>query len=167
MTAADRTYHGWQHERVNFLFGLTGRRTAVVAAAVLIALQPLAVSHLSGAAVAWPLSALLLALACIRVAGRTLDEWTVAFVSFRLLQLRGHNRFRSGAFAPRAPGDPLDPAPMDLPGVLAPVRILEAETGTGASMAVLHHPHERTWTAVARIRFAGIGLADAARRDAQ
>jgi hypothetical protein len=167
MTSADRTYHGWQHERVNFLFGLTGRRTAVVAVAVLLAVQPLAVSHLSSAAVAWPLSAFLLALACTRVAGRTLDEWMVAFVSFHLLKRRGQNRFNSGAFAPAAGGDPAGPAPIDLPGVLAPVRILETETGTGTSMAVLHHPHERTWTAVARIRFPGIGLADAARRDAQ
>jgi hypothetical protein len=167
MTSADRAYHGWQHERVNFLFGLTGRRTAVVAVAVLLAVQPLATSHLSGAAVAWPLSALLLALAYTRVAGRTLDEWMVAFVSFRLLKMRGHNRFNSGAFAPRATGDPLSPAPMDLPGMLAPVRILEAETGTGTSMAVLHHPPERTYTAVARIHFPGIGLADTARRDAQ
>jgi len=167
MTTADRTYHGWQHERVNFLFGLSGRRTAVVAAAVLLAAAPLTASHLSGAAVAWPASALLTALACVRVAGRTLDEWMVALVSFHLLKLRGHSRFHSGAFAPPGAADPLSPAPMDLPGVLAPVRILEAETGTGGAMAVLHHPHERTWTAVARIDFPGIGLADAARREAQ
>jgi len=167
MTPVDRTYHGWQHERVNFLFGLTGRRTAVVAAAVLLAAAPLAAAHLSGAVVAWPLSVLLLTLSCLRVAGRTLDEWMVTFVSFRLLKLRGHSQFRSGAFAPRSDGDPLSPAPMDLPGMLAPVRILEAETGSGAVMAVLHHPHERTWTAVARIGFPGIGLADAARHDAQ
>ncbi len=167
MTAVDRAYHGWQHERVNFLFGLTGRRTAVVAAAVLLAVQPLAASHLSGAVVAWPLSALLLTLACTRVAGRTLDEWMVSFVSFHLLKLRGRTRFHSGAFAPQAAADPLGPAPMDLPGMLAPVRILEAETGTGATVAVLHHPGERTYTAVARIGFPGIGLADAARREAQ
>jgi hypothetical protein len=38
----------------------------VVAAAALLAVQPLAASHLSGAAVAWPLPALLLALVCVR-----------------------------------------------------------------------------------------------------
>jgi hypothetical protein len=139
----------------------------VVAVAVLLAVQPLAASHLSGAVVAWPLSALLLTLACTRVAGRTLDEWMVAFVSFHLLKLRGRNRFHSAAYAPRDAADPLGPAPMDLPGMLAPVRILEAETGTGATVAVLHHPGERTYTAVARIGFSGIGLADAARREAQ
>jgi hypothetical protein len=85
----------------------------------------------------------------------------------QVLKLGGRHRFHSGAFAPRAVADPAGPAPMDLPGVLAPVRILAAETGTGDTMAVLYHPHERTYTAVARIRFAGIGLADSARRDAQ
>jgi hypothetical protein len=101
------------------------------------------------------------------VAGRTIDEWMVAAVSFQLLKLRGRNRFHSGAFAPRHAADLAGPVPMDLPGVLAPIRILAAETGTGDTMAVLYHPHERTYTAVARIRFSGIGLADSAKRDAQ
>ena len=167
MSAKDQAYYGWQHERVNFLFGMSGRRTALVIFAVLIAIQPLSAARLSEAIVDWPVAALLLALAYMRVAGRTIDEWMVAAVSFQLLKLGGRNRFYSGAFAPRAAADPAGPAPMDLPGVLAPIRILSAETGTGDTMAVLYHPHERTYTAVARIRFAGIGLADAAKRDAQ
>ena len=167
MTSADRTYHGWQHERVSFLFGLSGRRTATVAVAVLLAVQPLAGSDLRGAIVAWPAAAVLLVLACTRVAGRTLDEWMVALVSFQLLKRRGHNRFHSGAFAHQGADCPPGPAPMDLPGMLAPIRIMDAETGTGGTMAVMHHPRERTYTAVARIRPAGIGLADAARREAQ
>ena len=32
-------------------------------------------------------------------------------------------------------------------------------------MAVVHHPHDKTFTAVARIAFPGIGLADSGRRD--
>jgi hypothetical protein len=167
VSAKDQAYYGWQHERVNFLFGMSGRRTALVIFAVLIAIQPLSAARLSDAIVDWPVAALFLATAYVRVAGRTIDEWMVAAVSFQALKLGGRNRFHSGAFAPRAAADPAGPAPMDLPGVLAPVRILSAETGTGDTMAVLYHPHERTYTAVARIRFAGIGLADSAKRDAQ
>jgi hypothetical protein len=166
VSTKDQAYYGWQHERVNFLFGMSGRRTALIALAVLIAVQPVSASRLSDAIVDWPLAALLIALAYVRVAGRTVDEWMVAAVSFQLLKTRGRNRFHSGAFAP-AGTDPADLAPMDLPGVLAPIRIMSAETGTGGTMAVIYHPHERTYTAVARIRFAGIGLADSGRRDAQ
>jgi hypothetical protein len=54
---------------------------------------------------------------------------------------------------------------MDLPGILAPLRILEADTGNGAVMAVAHHRHDQTYTAVVRIRFPGIGLVDSSRRD--
>jgi hypothetical protein len=167
VSARDQAYYGWQHERVNFLFGMSGRRTVLVALAVLIAVQPVSAARPADAFIAWPVAAVLLTLAYLRVAGRTVDEWMVAAVSFQLLKARGQNRFHSGAFAPPAVGDPAGPAPMDLPGVLAPVRILAAETGTGGTMAVLYHPYERTYTAVARIRFAGIGLADYSRRDAQ
>jgi hypothetical protein len=163
----DQSYFGWQPERVNFLFGLSGRRTALVVLAVLISVQPISAGRLSDALIDWPVAALLLATAYFRVAGRTVDEWMVVAVSFQLLKARGHSRFHSGAFAPAATGDPASPAPLDLPGVLAPIRILAAETGTGKTMAVLYHAHDRTYTAVARISCAGLGLADAGRREAQ
>lgn len=167
MTGRDQTYHGWQHERVNFLFGMNGRRTALVALAVLIAVQPISAARLSDALIDWPIAAVLVTLAYLRVAGRTVDEWMVVAVSFQLLKVRGQNRFHSGAFVRPALGDPAGPAPMDLPGVLAPIRILAAESGTGATMAVVCNPHDRTYSAVARITFAGIALADASRRETQ
>jgi hypothetical protein len=167
VTSRDQSYFGWQPERVNFLFGLSGRRMALVAAAVLVAVQPISAGRLSDALIDWPVAALLLMIACLRVAGRTLDEWMVVAVSFQLLKARGQSRFHSGAFAPLAPGDPASPAPLDLPGILAPIKILAAESGTGATMAVLYHPHDRTYTAVARVASAGIGLTDTGRREAQ
>jgi len=60
---------------------------------------------------------------------------------------------------------------MDLPGVLAPVRFLAAPMPTGLPggqvLAVAEHRLDRTYTAVARIRFPGIGLIDSTRRDAR
>ena len=167
MSTPDPLYSGWQSERVNFLFGMSARRTVLVALAVLAAVQPLSAGRPADAVIAWPVAALLLTLSYLRVAGRTVDEWMVTAVSFQLVKARGRSGFHSGAFAPAAPDDPAGPAPLDLPGVLAPIRILAAETGTGGTMAVLCHGKDRTYTAVARVSFAGLGLADSARREAQ
>ncbi|WP_457029725.1 SCO6880 family protein [Kitasatospora sp. P5_F3] len=161
--AATRTYFGWQQEKVNFLFGLSAQRAAMLGAAVLLTIWPFAISHVRAGLVTWPLSFVLFLLAFVRIAGRTVDEWAVAFVSFEILRFRGQNRFLSGAFAPRR-GGTAEPK-MDLPGILAPLTILEADGGGGAPIAVVHHQLDRTHTAVARVRFPGIGLVDSHRRD--
>jgi hypothetical protein len=58
---------------------------------------------------------------------------------------------------------------VDLPGVLAPVRFLAAPLPSGLpggeQLAVAEHRLDRTYTAVARVTFPGIGLVDTARRD--
>src|SRR4051812_31307676 len=94
--ASARTYAGWQHEKVHFLLGLSGRRAALVGIAVFLGLQPLASGHLAGAIGFWPLAIVLAACAYVRVAGRTLDEWVITMVSFNLLKLRQKNVFMSG-----------------------------------------------------------------------
>ena len=53
---------------------------------------------------------------------------------------------------------------MELPGILAPLRILAVPAG-GRDLAVVNHVLDRTYTAVARVSFPGIALADSARRD--
>ena len=70
---------------------------------------------------------------------------------------------------PREPGEPgtAGGAPgLDLPGILAPLRLLSVPAA-GHDLAVVENRHDRTWTAVARVRFPGIGLADSARREAR
>ena len=157
-----RTYSGWQHERVHFLLGLSGRRAALLGVAMFLALQPIASGHLVGVFVAWPLALLLAACVFARVAGRTLDEWVITVVSYNLLKLRHKTTFLSGA---HAPGRGTEPPRLDLPGVLAPMRILTAQDGVGGDIAVLHHPHARTFTAVAAVDSAGLGLLDPDRQD--
>jgi hypothetical protein len=78
-----RTYLGWQPERVNFLFGLSAQRAVMLAGAVLGVVWPLAASRIQAGVVTWPSAAALATLALVRVAGRTVDEWVVAFVSFQ------------------------------------------------------------------------------------
>lgn len=162
-TAPTRTYFGWQQEKVAFLFGLSVQRAAMLGGAVLAAIWPFAISYVRAGIVTWPLSLLLFLLAYVRIAGRTVDEWAVAFVSFEILRFRGQNRFLSGAFAPRNAAT--DEPKMDLPGILAPLAILEADSGSGDPIAVIHHQLDRTFTAVAKVRFPGIGLVDSHRRD--
>ncbi|MDH6138442.1 hypothetical protein P3T35_000419 [Kitasatospora sp. GP30] len=162
-TAPARTYFGWQPEKVAFLFGLSVQRAAMLGGAVLAAIWPFAISYVRAGIVTWPLSLLLFLLAYVRIAGRTVDEWAVAFVSFEILRFRGQNRFLSGAFAPRNAAT--DEPKMDLPGILAPLAILEADSGNGDPVAVIHHQLDRTFTAVAKVRFPGIGLVDSHRRD--
>ncbi|HEY1914358.1 MAG TPA: SCO6880 family protein [Streptosporangiaceae bacterium] len=159
------TYFGWQQDRVAFLFGLSGQRATLIAVAVLAAIWPLAVARLAEGLLFWPLAAVLAVAAFARIAGRTADEWLAAAVSYSLLRLRDQHKFASGAFAPAASADPAAPTPMDLPGILAPVRILAARTAQGGPLAIVHHRYDRTYTAVAQVRFPGIGLADSARRD--
>jgi hypothetical protein len=165
--AASRSYGGWQQEKVAFIFGLSGRRAVMVAAAVLAAIMPVATVRISAAAVFWPAAIVLATAAFVRIAGRTADEWLAAAVSFELLAFRKQNKFASGPFTPphaSTPRDDADP-PMDLPGILALVIIHAVPSGRGRELAVAHHRYDRTWTAVAKVRFAGIGLADSARRD--
>ncbi|MEV6986485.1 SCO6880 family protein [Sphaerisporangium sp. NPDC051017] len=164
-TPASRTYFGWQEEKVAFIFGLSGRRAAMLGIGVLAAAWPLAASDFRQGAVCWPVAAVLITLAFVRIAGRTVDEWITAAVSYGLLRSRDQHKFASAAFAPRSKTRPGAPAPMDLPGILAPLTILEADFGNGGTIAVAHNRYERTFTAVARIRFPGIGLVDSSRRD--
>jgi hypothetical protein len=159
-----RTYFGWQQEKVAFLFGLSAQRALMVAGSVVTAVWPLAASRMSAAVLCWPIAIVLGVLAFLRIGGRTVDEWLAAFVSFHLLKSRDRHKFLGTAFTPAAKSRLVKP--MDLPGILAPLQILEAPmAGTGGPIAVAYHRIDRTYTAVAKVRFPGIGLVDSQRRD--
>jgi hypothetical protein len=175
MTDPQRTYGGWQQEKVAFLFGLSAPRAAMLSGAVLAAITPVGLADMPTAAVFWPAALVLAAAALIRVGGRTGDEWRAGLASYLIIRARGQHRFAGGPFAPsqadnagaRGAGDAAGEAPsLDLPGILAPLRILSVPAA-GHDLAVVESRHDRTWTAVARVRFPGIGLADSARREAR
>jgi hypothetical protein len=163
--STSRTYAGWQQEKTAVVFGMSGQRCFELGTAVLLAIWPLAASRISLGLITWPLAALMVALAFVRIASRTTDEWATAFISYQLLRMRGQTKFASAAFTPVDKADPTAPHAMDLPGILAPLTILQADTGSGDVVAVVHHRRDHTYTAVAKIRFPGIGLVDSARRD--
>jgi hypothetical protein len=158
-----RSYGGWQQEKVAFIFGLSAQRALALAAGVLAAIWPLATGQLSEAVVCWPAAMILAGAALARIAGRTAGEWVTVALSYYVGAARDQQKFAAAAFTP--PGRGGNSPPMDLPGILAPLRILESADGTAEPVAVIHHPLDRTYTAVAKIRYPGIGLADSARRD--
>lgn len=161
-----RSYFGWQQDKVAFMYGMSGQRFAMLAVAVLLGVWPLTISSLHTGMITWPVAVVLAVLAFVRVGGRTVDEWANAAVSYGFLRAQGQHKFASAAFAPPAKtAAPQAPRPQDLPGILAPVQILEADMPGGGPLAIAYHRNERTYTAVARVRFPGIGLVDTSRRE--
>src|SRR5580692_2010316 len=175
MTDPQRTYGGWQQEKVAFLFGLSAPRAAMLSGAVLAAITPVGLADMPAAVIFWPAALVLAAAALTRVGGRTGDEWLAGLASYLVIRARGQHRFAGGPFSPsqaaaagtRGAGNSAGKAPsLDLPGILAPLRILSVPAA-GHDLAVVENRHDRTWTAVARVRFHGIGLSDSARREAR
>ncbi|MFE9406800.1 SCO6880 family protein [Streptomyces sp. NPDC006530] len=159
------TYGGWQSEKSGFMGQLSGPGFALVAAASVIALIPINLSSWSAALVCLPISLVLLVLAFGRVMGLSADEWIVLAVRHQISVARKRNVFSSGAFAPRSAQT--GQQPMDLPGVLARLRLLEAPNGLGGQLGISHDPVTGTYTAVCRVTFPGLALVDTDRQTAR
>ncbi|MBM9506748.1 SCO6880 family protein [Actinacidiphila acididurans] len=151
------TYGGWQSERVGFIGNLSGPGFVLMAAATVIALMPVYAHSWRSAFIALPTAAVLLLLAFGRVLGLSADQWIVLYVRHQIAVATSKNVFVSGLFAPRTKGGE---QPMDLPGRLARLRILEAPDGLGATMGIVHNPIENTYTAIARVNAPGLALID-------
>jgi Putative type VII ESX secretion system translocon, EccE len=175
--ARQRTYAGWQQEKVAALYGLSAPRAAMLSAAALSVIAPLGILGLRSGLVLWPAAIVLAVSALVRVNGRTGDEWLAGLVSYLLIRGQGQHKFAAGPF--RAHGQPAtvtgevirdeetaadEAAGLELPGILAPLRLLSVPAA-GRDLAVVEHRYDRTYTAVARVRVPGIGLSDSARRD--
>lgn len=158
------TYSGWQREKGSFFFGLDGIQALFVAIAAASALVPLLSHSWVALLLVTPVVALLLAAALVRIEGKVPAQWLRTWVAGGAVRLSGGQRFRS---KPRylevgldgeitAPADPADE--WDLPGVLAPLRLLAADDGQGGIVAVIHHRVDRTYTAVAKVTHPGLAL---------
>lgn len=152
------SYGGWQSEKSGFMGRLSGPGFALVAAASVLALIPINLGSWSAALMCVPLALVLLVLAFGRVMGLSADEWIFLAVRHQIAVAKKRTSFISGAFAPRSTQS--GQQPMDLPGVLARLRILEAPDGLGGQLGVVHDPVASTYTAVARISFPGLALVD-------
>ncbi|MBO8189892.1 SCO6880 family protein [Streptomyces spirodelae] len=158
------TFSGWQSERSGFIGNLSGPGFALVAAASAIALVPIHQKSWTAALICLPLAGVLLLLAYGRVLGLTADEWIVLAVRHQYAVATRRNLFFSGAFAPRTRDGR---QPMDLPGSLARLHMLEAPDGLGGQLGIMHNPLEASYTAIARVTFPGLALSDTAKQNAR
>jgi hypothetical protein len=133
--------------------------------AVLVLLVPVYHGDWTGLLVSPPVAAGLVGLAVVRVGGLPAEAWLLHAVRHTWNMLRRRSLFCSGVFAPARRADPDQRQPMDLPGTLGCLRFLDAPTGTGTSLAVVHDPLAGTFTLVARVAPPGLALADHARQD--
>jgi len=164
ISTGNGTYSGWQREKGGAFFGLDGTQTAMVTAAALTVLVPLMTHSWLALAISVPVTALLAAAAFVRIEGRVPAQWVRTYSASVRVRLNGGHRFRS---APRYQtldtnddlGLPEDAADeWDLPGVLAPLRLLAAPDGHGGMLAIVHHRVHNTYTAVARVTHPGLAL---------
>jgi hypothetical protein len=155
------TYAGWQAEVTGFMGRASLGEFAAAAAGVAAAAAPIYAGSLAVAAWSVPAAAVLLTLAFVRVGGMAAGQWAGTGLRHACAAAVRRNLFASGVFAPwLGTGDGELGQPMDLPGVLARLAIIEAPTGTGESVAVVHDPADNTVTAVLRLRYPGLALAD-------
>ncbi|MEU8828908.1 SCO6880 family protein [Streptomyces sp. NPDC048636] len=159
------TYGGWQSEKSGFMGRLSGTGFVLITGASILALTPINLGSWAAAAVCLPLALLLLVVAFGRVMGLSADEWIVLAVRHQINVATKRNIFLSGIFAPRAAEDGAQP--MDLPGTLARLRILEAPDGLGGTLGISHDPMAGTYTATARLTFPGLALIETGRQTAR
>jgi hypothetical protein len=158
------TYSGWQREKGGFFFGLDSIQTAFVALAALVVIDSLLRHSWSQFFISLPVAGGLVAAALVRIEGKTTAQWMQTYIAVLTVRAHGAHRFKpqpryrvlngEDELAPAA--DPADE--WDLPGVLAPLRLLDAENVRGEDLAVVHHRVDNTYTAVARVTHPGLAL---------
>jgi hypothetical protein len=158
------TYSGWQREKGGFFFGLDAVQTAFIALAALTIIDSLLRHSWSQLLISLPIAGGLVAAALVRIEGKTTAQWIQTYLAVISVRAHGAHRFEAqpryrvldgeGEIAP--PPDAADE--WDLPGVLAPLRLLGAENAHGESLAVVHHRVDNTYTAVARVTHPGLAL---------
>jgi hypothetical protein len=164
LSGDNRTYSGWQREKGGAFFGLDKTQTMFLAAAAVIVLVPLVTHSWAALAIAGPVTGILVAAALLRIEGRVPAQWIRTYAASRVVRMTGGHQFRSNPryqtiTASGGLGGAPDPADeWDLPGVLAPLRLLAAPDGHGGMMAVVHHRVHNTYTAVARVTHPGLAL---------
>ncbi|MFD8385190.1 SCO6880 family protein [Streptomyces sp. NPDC059679] len=156
------TYSGWQSERSGFMGNLSGLGFVLVAAGALTAIVPIYLRSWASAIICLPVSVVLLLLAYGRVLGLSANEWIVLAVRHQISVATRKNLFLSGVFAPRTKEGA---QPMDLPGTLARLHLLDAPDGLGGQLGVVHNPVANTYTAICRVTFPGLALIDTDRQN--
>jgi hypothetical protein len=156
-TRTVRTYGGWRRARGIGLFGLdTTSSLALLACAVALILLA-TISPRLAAVTAVPVL-LLLAVGVVRVNGTPLAAAAARWLRWTHAQARGHTHYRSLTTIGR-------PAAADLPGVLAPTRLLTATDAQGHEWGLVWNRRTGHLTATLLCAAASTWLVDAEEAD--
>lgn len=139
-----RTYGGWRRSRGIGLLGLGAGATMVVLSSAVAVLIAAAVSLKAGALLAVP-AAVVITLTVARFDGIPITHLGLRRARWWYARARGWHRLRGGVLVDH-------PRAWDLPGVLAPTQLLEAEDGRGGTFGVVWD--RRTGMLTATIRCA-------------
>ena len=125
-----RTYGGWRKAQGMGLFGLGPGATLVVMATGVLGLLCITISMRLFLIWALP-GPLVIALTLTRWDGETLADRAQRWARWRWATMRGWTSLRSGVLVEH-------PRAWQLPGVLAPSRVLSVEDGRGGHFGVVH-----------------------------
>ena len=156
-TGRPRTYGGWRRRRSIGLFGLGTTATLCVLGGVLVLLVLGAVSLTALLYVAPPI-AIAAGLGLIRLDGVPVAVRVVQRIRWWHGVSRGYTKYRAGVVIEH-------PRAFQLPGVLAPMRLLDAEDGAGGRYGLVWDRRAGFLTATLRVIPASTHLADRADAD--
>jgi hypothetical protein len=155
--APPRDYGGWRQRRSIGLFGLGTTGTAVVLGTLLVviliaATAPAALLFIAPPAVAG------VALGLARIGGEPAAVAALRRARWQWASARGYTRYRADVVSEHSPAS-------RLPGVLAPLALLDAEDGYGGRYGLVWDRRPGTLTATLRVIPASTWLADRADAD--
>ncbi|NAZ85205.1 hypothetical protein GTR00_03625 [Kineococcus sp. T90] len=153
-----RTYGGWRRARGIGLFGLGAAATVVVMVAILVPLVALGISVRSGLLLCLP-SAAVIAVTCARVDGTPVLHVALRRVQWTWASWRGYTSLRAGVLVEH-------PCAWQLPGALAPTRLLSSEDGRGGRFGLVHDTRTGFLTATLHCAATSTWLVDGADADA-
>ncbi|MBR8741034.1 SCO6880 family protein [Nocardiopsis sp. MG754419] len=140
--AQPRMYGGWRRQRSIGIAGLgLGATMSLMGGLVVIvvaaSVDPGLLLYLG------PPFLLAIAVMIIPVQGQSLGQWTALRIRWSLAHLKGRTRYVGGVMVEH-------PRAFQLPGVLAPVSLLEVEDGRGGQYALAWHRRTGHMTATVR-----------------
>lgn len=146
-------YGGWRRVRSLGIAGLDGRQTLLLALAVA---APLILALFQGLVTAlWlvPFSAVLAVAAALSIRGVWVVDLALAWLRFNAARMRGQTAYRAQMWAPY-------PRRWDLPGVLAPTRLLDLDDPGRGTVGIIWNQRGGLMSATYLLSPTGALLAD-------
>ncbi|RMB57239.1 PrgI family protein [Tessaracoccus antarcticus] len=151
-------FRNFTHPETGWLFGLGPTQLAIVIAASFPIWISLSNQRWAAVGIFTLIWGLVVVLTVVPLGGRSSTGWMIAAAAFAIASLSGWSVFTSRAERGRL----RDLDDLDMPGVLAPIEIVEGPPAgvEQRRMAVIKNTAARTWAITARIQHFGTAMAD-------